>query len=286
LHMYDTQRAGEKSHRPVVFLGGLHPLDDWGFGRSMIYQAIKKVSYYIAYTGFEAQYVISRGAKPEKVAVVGLGVDSQPFLQISTGEAKRRYNLEGKTVIGFIGQIGGHKGVDTLVQAMPKVWELMPEVHVLIAGARTLFCDTIEKMIAQWPEEHKQKLILKYNFENDEKPWLFSAVDIFAYPSGFESYGIAFLEAWAAGKPVIGCRRGAVPWVVCAGQDGLLIEYQSSEMLAEAIIILLQNPGLAKAMGEAGRRKILAENSWPKVATRVRQIYQQAINLYPYFNVI
>jgi glycosyltransferase involved in cell wall biosynthesis len=278
LHMYEAQKAARQTRRPVVFLAGLHPLDGWGFDRAMIYQAIRQADYTIAYTGYEAQHVIARGARPDQVVVVGLGVDAQPFQQISTEEAKRRYHLEGKTVVGYIGQIGGHKGVDTLVQAMPRVWETMPDAVVLIAGARTLFCDTIEKMISEWPQKYRDQLILKYNFENDEKPWLFSAVDLFAYPSGFESYGIAFLEAWAAGKPVIGCRRGAIPWVVCAGQDGLLIDYQSSEMLAEAMIILFKNPGLAQAMGEAGQRKILAENSWPVVSERVRQVYQQALN--------
>lgn len=278
LHMYDSLNAGLKSKRPVVLFGGLHPVEKWGFGRPIIYKAIKKASYYIAYTGYEAQFVSDRGAPPEKVAVIGLGVDPQPFQSIVVDEAKHRYGLAGKTVIGFIGQIGGHKGVDTLIRAMPKVWEQFPDVFLLIAGSRTLFCDTLEKMIADWPEEYREKVILHYNFGVEEKPWLFSAVDIFVYPSGFESFGIAFLEAWAARKPVIGCRVGAIPWVVQAGKDGLLIEYQNAAMLSEAIALLLRNSSLAHEMGEAGQRKVIAQYTWPKVAARFREIYSNAVS--------
>ena len=46
-----------------------------------------------------------------------------------------------------------------------------------------------------------------------------AALDVFAYPSGYESFGIAFVEAWAAGKPVVGCLRGAVPSLVSDGAD-------------------------------------------------------------------
>lgn len=278
LHMYNAQKAGQKSKRPVVFFGGLHPVEKWGFGRPNIYKAIKKASYYIAYTGFEAQYVINKGAQPEKVAVIGLGVDPQPFQNISVEDAKRRYGLEGKKVVGFIGQIGGHKGVDTLIKAMPQVWEQCADTYVLIAGSRTLFCDNLEKMISEWPEEFQKKIILHYNFGIEEKPWLFSAVDIFVYPSGFESFGISFLEAWAASKPVIGCRVGAIPWVVQAGLDGFLIEYQNPAMLSEAISILLKNPTLAHEMGEVGQRKVISQYTWPKVAANFRKIYLSAIN--------
>ena len=277
LHMFAALRAARDSGRPCVLHGGLHPEDGWGFDRAMIYRAIRQATYYIANTEFEAQHVISRGVSPDRVFVVGVGVDLKPFERVCAAEAKRRLGLEGRPVVGFIGQLGGHKGVDTLVRAMPAVWKAVPETALLIAGARTLFATHLEKMINQWPESDRKRLVLHYNFEHEEKPLLFAAVDVFAYPSGFESFGIAFLEAWAAGKPVIGCRRGAVPWVVHAGRDGLLIDYQDEEMLAEAIITMLENPRWAEALGEAGRKKTLARYTFPEIGRRFREIYLRAV---------
>jgi glycosyltransferase involved in cell wall biosynthesis len=277
LHMFAALRSARKTQRPCVLLGGLHPQDDWGFQRSMIYRTIQQATCYVAYTDFEAAYVIQRGASPDRVFTVGLGVDPEPFQKTSTADAKRSLGLEGKPVVAFIGQLGGHKGVDTLVRAMPRVWRAVPDAHLLLAGARTMFAEQIESTIREWPLADQKKVTVHYNFSDEEKPVLFSAADVFAYPSGFESFGLAFLEAWAAGKPVIGCRRGAVPSVVKAGRDGLLVDYQSVDMLAEAIILLLRNPSWARSLGEAGRAKVLSDYTWLKIARRFRDVYDFAL---------
>lgn len=277
LHMFTTLRAAQATHRPCVFIGGLHPQDEWGFGRPMIYQAIQRATHYIAYTQYEADYVIGKGADPAAVSVVGTGVDPALFEAPDTAEAKRRLGVGDEPLIGFIGQLGWAKGVDALIRALPRVWQVFPRARLLIAGARTLFADYLEKLAQETLGAKRDQLIFRYNFAEADKPWLFKAVDVFAYPSGYESFGIAFLEAWAAGKPVIGCRRGAIPWVVQAGRDGLLVGFQQSEALAEAINLLLSNPGWASALGAAGQQKVRAHYTWPIIAQRFRAAYQQAI---------
>lgn len=140
-----------------------------------------------------------------------------------------------------------------------------------------MFAEKVENIISQLPEAYKKQVKLYYNFSNQEKPLLFSAVDVFAYPSGFESFGIAFLEAWAAGKPVIGCRSGAIPWVIDEEKDGLLVDYKNQEMLAEAIIKLLKNTHFAETLGNGGRQKVLSKYTWSKVAQNFRKVYLEAI---------
>jgi glycosyltransferase involved in cell wall biosynthesis len=244
----------------------------------MIYQAIRKTTSYIANTGYEAQYVIKRGMSPERVHVVGVGVDPEPFQCVNQLEAKSCLGLEDVPVIGFIGQLGGHKGVDTLIRSMPYVWDVVPEARLLIAGARTTFAKRIDKLIKEFLGHDEYRVLVRYNFPEDEKAMLMNAVDVFAYPSGFESFGIAYLEAWAAGKPVIGCRRGAVPWVIDAGRDGLLIEYQNEIMLAETIVMLLRNQNWAHSLGEQGRNKVLARYTWPEIVRQFRSIYKKSLH--------
>jgi len=278
LHMFAALRAAQETDRPCILIGGLHPQDQWGFERPMIYQAIQQAARYVAYTEFEARYVIERGALPERVATIGVGVDPRPFENLSTCEAKKRLGMDpDKPVIGFIGQIGGAKGVDTVVRAMPYVWENFPEAQLFIAGARTLFADYLEGLIKRLPLEDRAKIVLRYNFSHDEKPWLFAATDVFAYPSGYESFGIAFLEAWSCQKPVIGCQRGAVPWVVDAGRDGLLVEFQNDKSLAEAIILLLANHQWSSALGRAGYEKVKSGYTWSKISRRFRDQYLIAL---------
>jgi glycosyltransferase involved in cell wall biosynthesis len=274
LHMFTALKAAQQDHRPCIFAGGLHPLDEWGFQRPMIFRAIQQADRYIAYTSYEADYVIQRGANPDQVAVIGLGVDLAPFQEVSFQQARQRLNLaEDVPLIGFIGQLGGHKGVDALVRAMPLVWKVFPNAHFLLAGAKTLFAKRLDVMLADFSPEDRGKIILRYNFPDEEKPWLFSAVDVFAYPSGYESFGIAFVEAWAVKKPVIGCFRGAIPSVVDAGRDGLLVKYQAPDALADAMILMLSNPTWARSLGERGYQKAITKYNWPEVARRFHQIY-------------
>lgn len=277
LHMFSALRAARATSRPFVYFGALHPDDHWGYDRKMIYRAIRRADAYVALTDYEAGWVVARGADPRRVKVVGLGVDVEAHRGVTPAEARQRYALGDAPVVGFVGQLGGHKGVDTLLRAMPAVWRALPQTRLLLAGARTLYAEEIQRMLAAFPAEQRRQVRLVENFEEAEKPWLFAAVDVFAYPSGYESFGIAFLEAWAAGKPVIGCWRGAVPWVVDSGRDGLLVHYQHDEALSAAVLALLRSPTWAASLGEAGRAKVHAEFTWDRVGEKVRAAYAAAL---------
>ena len=273
LHMFDALAAADRTGRPCVLIGGLHPDDEWGFQRPMIYDAIRRAAY-IAYTTFEAEYVVARGALPERVFVVGAGADPERFQHLDVRAARERVGLDpGLPTVGFIGQLGGHKGLDTLVSAMPRVWEACPDAQLLIAGARSLFVPRLEAMLDNLPAWSRRRVAVRYDFAEEEKPWLFAAVDVFAYPSGYESFGIAFVEAWAAGKPVVGCRRGAIPSLVSDGADGLLVEWQDAAALADALAALLRDPARAAQMGDAGRRKALRRYTWPRIGEEFRKVY-------------
>jgi glycosyltransferase involved in cell wall biosynthesis len=280
LHMYTALRAARGRGLPCVFFyGGLHPHDEWGYQRPMIDRAIRGATCYVASTPFERDYVCARGADPRRVRVISLGVDAETFATVSRAEARAALDLpEDAPVVGFIGQLGLHKGVDTLLRAMPLVWGRMPRARLVIAGARAVFASEIDRTIASWPEAFRRRVLLRYGFDEAEKPLLYAALDALAYPSGFESFGMAFLEAWAAGKPVVGCPNGAVPFVVDRGRTGLLVPFQDEAALAAAILALLGNPGWARALGERGRRRVQDEMTWDRVARRFRDTLVDAVD--------
>lgn len=278
LHMFTSLKAARATGRPCIFYGGLHPDDDWGFGRPMIYRAIREATAYVAYTDFEAENVRARGLPLEKAHVIPLGVDTHGLGEMTTERARLILGLPLEApVIGYVGQLGFHKGVDTLLRAMPLVWQARPEARLLIAGARASFGSHIDRLLSEWPGEFREKITLRYDFDEAEKPTLYSALDVFAYPSGYESFGIAFLEAWASGLPVIGCRAGAVPCVVSAGADGLLVPFQHEELLARAILALVSHPDWSRSLGESGRRKVERHLTWDRVARRFRTVLTASV---------
>jgi glycosyltransferase involved in cell wall biosynthesis len=279
MHMYDALRGARRSGRPCVFIGGLHPEDRWGFDRTQIHAAIREVDRYIAYTSYEAERVTHRGADPQRIDTIGLGVDPEPFLATDTRKAKERLGLGAGKVVGFIGQLGVHKGVDTVLEAMPAVWREFPDASLLIAGARTVYAAQVEAKIAAYPQEFRSRVKLVEDFGEADKPFLFGALDVFALPSAFESFGLTYLEAWAAAKPVVGSLTGAVSCVIDHGRDGLLVPYRSPAALSRSILRLLNDSGEARAMGEAGRRKVVERHAWPVVARRFRDAYVRARGL-------
>lgn len=276
LHMFSTAAEARRRGRWPVLIGGLHPDDRWGFDRRRIYDAIRD-SLYIAYSSWEADYVMARGADASRVFVIGAGVDPEPFAAADGQAARVELGLEpALPVVGFIGQLGGHKGLDVLMRAMRQVWRAERDAQLLIAGARSQFLPVLESLIADLPPSMRGRVKLVLDFPDAAKPGLFAATDVFVYPSGYESFGISFVEAWAAGKPVVGCARGAVPSIVTDGVDGLLTTWQKEATLSAAILTLLRDPATARAMGAAGHQKMHRRYRWAHVADRFHDVYRLA----------
>ncbi len=276
LHMYYAMAARRQTVRPTVLIGCLHPEEPWAFGQQIIYDAIHQADAYAALTTYERDYLVGRGIDGAKIAVAGVGVEPSGFAQADGRRVRERFGWGDDPVVAFIGQQAVHKGIGTLVQAMPEVWRAYPDARLLIAGSRAQYSGTVRRMVSQLPPEQGSQVTIVDDFPEADKPHLFDACDVFAYPSGFESFGIAYLEAWIRHKPVIGCRAGAVPSVIDEGRDGLLVRYKDREDLAQAILTLLRHPELRREMGERGRRKVLDHYTWDKVSDRFRQVYREA----------
>jgi glycosyltransferase involved in cell wall biosynthesis len=277
LHMYYALAGARRARIPIVFLGSIHAPDKWGYDRKMTYRAIQQVDAYIALTTFERDYLVQRGIRPGQITVIGAGVDADDYVNADGTEIRKRHGWENGTVVGVLARQSELKRLDILLQAMPKVWAVQPDVHLLMAGARTSYSPQIDRMINGLPPEQQARVTVINDFSEDEKPKLLAACDVLAHPSGNESFGIAFIEAWACGKPVVGARVGAISSVIDEGQDGLLFRYLDSDDMARAILALLANPSRRIRMGEAGQRKVLANYTWKIVTDRLRAVYTEVI---------
>lgn len=278
LHMHYALYGGRRANIPVIFLGGIHTADPFGFDRPMIYKAIRQADGYIAYTSFERDYLVEEhGTSPYKVNVVGVGVDMKPFAHADGRAIRERFGWGDAPVIAFVGQQVPHKGVDVVLEAMKHVWPDYPAACLLIAGSKTTYSPTIRQLVNQLPPSLQNRVAIIDDFDEAEKAKIFATMDMLAFPSGHESFGIVFLEAWAAGKPVIGANIGAIPSVITAGQDGLLVEHRNSADLAHAIRTLLEDVSLRQRLGHSGQEKVRSHYTWEIIADRFREVYLDSL---------
>ncbi|HEX6386585.1 MAG TPA: glycosyltransferase family 4 protein [Anaerolineae bacterium] len=275
LHMHYALWGGRRARIPVIFYGGIHTADPFGFDRPNIYRAIRRADAYIAYTPFERDFLLERGVPAATIHVVGAGVDPEPFARADGQDLRRRFGWADAPVFAFVGQQVPHKGIDMLIEAMPCIWQERPDACLLIAGAATTYSAFIRQWISQLTPDFRSRVAVVDNFAEDEKPNVFAACDVLVFPSGHESFGIVLLEAWAAGKPVIASRTGAIPSVVDEGKDGLLIRHRDVGDLVEAMQALLGQPELRRRMGQYGRQKVEQRYTWDIVADKLRQVYLQ-----------
>jgi phosphatidylinositol alpha-1,6-mannosyltransferase len=144
------------------------------------------------------------------------------------------------------------KGVDTVIRAMPRLVKAFPNLYYAVVGdgdARP----SLEKLAAACGVA--ERVIFTGVRAVGSLRACYEAAEVFVMPSRQEGFGIVFLEAMAAGKPVVAAACGGAPEVVSDGETGFLVNYGDVEALAERLQNLLADSGLRQRMGEAGRQK-------------------------------
>jgi spore coat protein SA len=220
--------------------------------------------------------------------VVYNGVDAAAFLSLWDHEAEARalreqYRITDEPTVLFAGKLRESKGVDVLWEAMKRVWQALPRaVLVLVGGTeygrgrtmrRTSFFRDLEREISR----SSSRVVLTGFIPPERMPETYLLGDIFVGPSQIEEgLGLVFLEASAAGLPIIATRRGGIPEIVREGENGLLLErHDDAGELAEKIVSLIKDRDQRQRLGKQGRAWVLANFSWEKVAQDLERVYDQ-----------
>jgi D-inositol-3-phosphate glycosyltransferase len=107
-----------------------------------------------------------------------------------------------------------------------------------------------------------------------ELPMLYSAADVVAVPSNYESFGLVAVEAMACGTPVVATRAGGLAFTVEEGVSGLLVPPRSPGALAGALTAVLTDPDLRQTLA-AGARPTAERFAWPAVAASILHVYER-----------
>lgn len=267
---YQAHLARKLRRFALVGIPLFHTAESW-CRRPIYRKMLANCDAVIANTTCEANFVQEQAAI--RVEVAGVGIDPQIFACRNGAEIRARYGLGTSPVVGFVGRQAANKGAITLLQAMRTVWKWNHEVRLVLAGQRWQQRDDVGALIEGLTETERERIVRINEFPEKDKASLYDSFDVFALPSTGESFGIAYLEAWMCGKPVIGARIGQTQCVIDEGTDGLLVDPDNAQDTAHALIAMLSDSKMRERMGRSGCDKTVANYTWDKVTDRVEKLY-------------
>ncbi|MDQ1349737.1 MAG: hypothetical protein QG657_38 [Acidobacteriota bacterium] len=271
-----------RGKKPVVLIGCIHTADRHGFTNPRIVKNIKRAAGYVALTRHEKDYLAQRwGIDEKKIRVIGVGLSAaEESVTVERKGIRQELGIaDDAPVIAFVGQHGLHKGIETLLLAMPMVWEYFPGARVIIAGGTSPF-SSLFKELAGFIESKPgaARVFFLENIDEAMKDDILAGCDIFTTPSGFESFGITILEAWRHRKPVVACRIHATMSLIEEYETGLLVDYKNPLELAEAVKELIADPGLRKKLGDKGFEKLTKNYSRRVVGKQYHDFYREVLS--------
>ncbi len=237
------------------------------------HELVRRAERVITITGGERDYYVSRGLQRERFAVASPGVDPAA-LPVGDGDRFRQKHKIAGPLVAFVASLTPDKGCNALVEAVARLWTRGVNVELALAGTRLAAFDNF--MAAQ-PEAVRNRVRVLGVVDDAEKQDLLAAASLFAMPSRTDSFGIAYLEAWLAGLPVIGARAWTMDDVIADGVDGLLVPYNDAVALSDAIAALLADPARRAAMGAAGRAKTVSRYTWDNAYQSVLSTYRELV---------
>ncbi len=190
---------------------------------------------------------------------------------IDAGAVKRRYGIGplDPTVL-FSGRLAMQKGPDLLLEAVPKVLRCLPHTKFVFVGDGHMRGD-LESRARQLGVAHATRFLGYRN--GGELPEIYKACDTVCLPSRNEPFGIAALEGWAAGKPVVASRNGGPGEFIWHGVTGFKVD-PTPESIAWGVGSLFSDFDRARWMGANGRRAAETAFSWDTIAQQTEQCYQ------------
>jgi phosphatidyl-myo-inositol dimannoside synthase len=254
-----------------------HGVEVWEPLSRMRRRSLQRASLVLAPSRSTIDYVISaQGVAQEKVRVLPWALDPDfEIREAANATASLPAEFPKGRVILSVGRWESterYKGMDTLIQAMPRLLLRWPDLQLVLIGTGNDQQWLVNLARDSGVQRHVHFLS---GISYAEISACYAAAELFALPSRGEGFGLVYLEAMARGKPVIGGAHGGAPEVVQDGVTGYVVQHGDPVQLATSIDALLCNPELAREMGTRGRERVENEYRFPVFAKAFKKILRE-----------
>ncbi|RMG06524.1 MAG: glycosyltransferase [Planctomycetota bacterium] len=198
-----------------------------------------------------ARYALSSlGVRPERLRVVPNGVDLSAYAALPDREAARSaLRLDPACEwVGCVGRLDRQKGQDLLLEAFARFRARRPRARLLLCGA-----GPEEGALRAQARRLGIEERVRFLGHRDDVPLVLAALDVFCLPSRWEGFGLALVEALAAGRACVASAVDSLPEVL--GGAGRIVSPEDPRALAAALEALLADPRERAALGQRARAR-------------------------------
>jgi glycosyltransferase involved in cell wall biosynthesis len=215
----------------------------------------------------EAAQPFLRSARRLEVILPGIDLDRFDPAAVQPAGV-RRLRGSASRVVGIVARLAEQKGIETLLDAIPRLLDAAPDTRVLVVGDGP-------SRAALDARARRLGIAATVNFlgYRADVEAIYAALDVMVMPSRHEGFGIAFIEAMAMGVPVVGARVVGSVDAVQDGITGLLVSPDNPAALAAAILRLFDDPQLRGCLVDEARRWVRAHCSREGMARRTESLY-------------
>jgi glycosyltransferase involved in cell wall biosynthesis len=241
--------------------------------REPVYQLVARRGRLVAVSNYIQRQLIDKGVPSQAIDVVYNGTDMGLH---SYGEAvtvHEEFDIPAdRKLVGLVGRVAPEKGHMLTVEALPEIVDQHPETHMMFVGrSDTDYASELKAEAARLGVADR----VTFTGNRSDVPRFFDSMVFSVLPSVMESFGLAVIECFARGRPVVATNVGALPELVLPNVTGLLCE-RTPASLARSMDYMFRNEEERQRMGDNARRMIEERFSAGEMVRRLEEVYVRA----------
>jgi glycosyltransferase involved in cell wall biosynthesis len=258
-----------------------HGIEAWNIEKPALQKALQQADRILAVSEYTRDRLITeQHLDPDKVVTLANTFDADRF-QIAPKPTHllQKYRLSPEQpIILTVARLSGaeqYKGYDTILQALPRLRQAIPNIHYVLVGAGD-DRPRVEQLIAQL--QLQDCVTLAGYIPDAELAGHYNLCDVYAMPSQGEGFGIVYLEALASGKPTLGGNRDGALDALCHGELGVLINPTDVDEITHTLLHILQGtyPHPILYQPELLRREVIARFGFAQFQKTVGYYLEQS----------